>query len=128
MRINEVIQEQSSVINEEDYDQAMDYYMSKGYSVQQAKRAIANSSRRSYTPRRSYQQKPQTQQQKPQMVGIHFFNVPEDQEERAKQLGLTKTKSGKWGFKMYNTSGKTAQNKVAAAEQEFGKSRYWQPK
>lgn len=65
----------------------------------------------------------------PSMVGITFFNVPAGKENAARTVGLKQFKSGKWGHKHFSRSQTTGDVQVLkAAEKEFGKGRYWQPK
>jgi hypothetical protein len=63
------------------------------------------------------------------MVGVTFFNVPTGKEEIARKIGLKQFKSGKWGHKHVTYTQTTIDvEKLKAAEKEFGKGRYWQPK
>jgi hypothetical protein len=63
-------------------------------------------------PERSYQPKPAAKK------GFYFYNVPVDQYAKAQEVGLFKTKSGKWYSPFQNTR----------ADMFFGKGRYWEPK
>ncbi len=60
------------------------------------------------------------------ITGMTFFNVPAGKEQVATSLGLTQTKSGKWGIK-HRGDKSLDKDKVDAAEKEFGTGRYWQP-
>jgi len=64
----------------------------------------------------------------PKLIGMWFFNVPKSEERVAQDVGLEKTKSGKWALKHYNTSGATYQMKLRAATDKFGQGKYWSPK
>ncbi len=54
----------------------------------------------------------------PAKKGYYFYNVPADQTAKAEELGLFKTKSGKWYSPFENTR----------ANMFFGAGRYWEPK
>ena len=54
----------------------------------------------------------------PVKKGYYFYNVPADQTAKAEELGLFKTKSGKWYSPFENTR----------ANMFFGTGRYWEPK
>jgi len=54
----------------------------------------------------------------PVKKGYYFYNVPADQTAKAEELGLFKTKSGKWYSPFENTR----------ANMFFGAGRYWEPK
>jgi hypothetical protein len=54
----------------------------------------------------------------PAKKGYYFYNVPADQTAKAEELGLLKTKSGKWYSPFENTR----------ANMFFGAGRYWEPK
>lgn len=59
--------------------------------------------------------------------GVTFFNVPVEQEETAKQIGLSHfPKSKKWGMKHFKGRG-INRAILVKAEQAFGKGRYWEP-
>jgi len=62
----------------------------------------------------------------PKIDGITFFEVPAGKESIARQHGLTQTNSGKWGIR--HKRGRDATRAVMAAEEIFGKGRYWEPK
>jgi len=64
---------------------------------------------------------------KPSIKGMTFFNVPADKAQLATSLGLTQTKTGKWGFK-HRGDKNLDKAKIDAAEKEFGAGRYWEPK
>ena len=130
---------ESRELNEEAYDVIRDL-MGQGWSRKAAEAEARRLHPEEYsdTPSRGYVARPRrpyvrrsyssNSNKKPTMVGVYFFNVPAGQEDKAKSMGLSQTKSGKWGFKMYDTSGATAKAKLAKAEQVFGKGNYWQPK
>jgi hypothetical protein len=63
-------------------------------------------------PQRDYTPKPVSKK------GMYFYNVPADQEDKANEVGLFKTKSGKWYSPFQNSR----------ADMFFGKGRYWEPK
>ncbi len=63
-----------------------------------------------YRPRRSFY--------KPKNKGMYFYNVPNGQEDKAQEVGLFRTKSGKWYSPFENTR----------AGMFFGPGRFWQPK
>lgn len=63
----------------------------------------------------------------PKLTGMYFFDVKQGQEKDASNLGITKTKKGKWVKKIYNTSGRTSQNAVDSANKLFGKGKFWMP-
>jgi hypothetical protein len=54
----------------------------------------------------------------PVKKGYYFYNVPADQTAKAEELGLFKTKSGKWYSPFENSR----------ANMFFGAGRYWEPK
>jgi hypothetical protein len=54
----------------------------------------------------------------PAKKGYYFYNVPADQTAKAEELGLFKTKSGKWYSPFENSR----------ANMFFGAGRYWEPK
>jgi hypothetical protein len=54
----------------------------------------------------------------PVKKGYYFYNVPAEQVAKAEELGLFKTKSGKWYSPFENTR----------ANMFFGAGRYWEPK
>ena len=76
-------------------------------------------------PKRSAYQAPQ---EKPQMVGMFFYNVQPGQENEAAALGIKKTKSGKWAKTKYNTSGRTFGMQKDQADKAFGVGKWWAPK
>jgi hypothetical protein len=53
-----------------------------------------------------------------QPKGMYFYNVPSDKEDKAREVGLFQTKSGKWYSPFENTR----------ANMFFGRGRFWQPK
>jgi hypothetical protein len=53
-----------------------------------------------------------------QPKGMYFYNVPADKEDKAREVGLFQTKSGKWYSPFENTR----------ANMFFGRGRFWQPK
>jgi hypothetical protein len=53
-----------------------------------------------------------------QSSGMYFYNVKAGQESKAVNLGLRKTKSGRWYSKSKNSQ----------ADTEFGPGKFWQPK
>jgi len=63
-------------------------------------------------PQRDYTPKPVARK------GMYFYNVPTGQEDKANEVGLFRTKSGKWYSPFQNTR----------ADMFFGKGRYWEPK
>jgi hypothetical protein len=63
-------------------------------------------------PQRDYTPKPVAKK------GMYFYNVPTDQDAKAQEVGLVRTKSGKWYSPFQNTR----------ADMFFGKGRYWEPK
>lgn len=71
---------------------------------------------------------------RPKMVGITFFDVPPGKEGEARRVGLTQFKSGKWGYKhqfdknVISVASDREKSNVSAAEQSFGKGRYWEPR
>lgn len=54
----------------------------------------------------------------PASKGMYFYNVPAGKESDAQQVGLFRTKSGKWYSPFQNSR----------ADMFFGKGRFWQPK
>jgi uncharacterized membrane protein YfhO len=66
--------------------------------------------------------------QKPVLQHYVFFDVPADKEADAKQIGMKQTKSGKWFVGVYNTSGKTTQDRIDTATLMFGTGKKWAPK
>jgi len=112
--------EESVGINEEWYDAYRDY-KGMGYSDAQA-RAEAD---RAY-PQPKAQPKPQ---RKPELIAMHFFNVPDTDEDTARMMGLKQTKSGKWYVGEYTTSKPSnLQAKLKAASDTFGEPKRWEPK
>ena len=67
-------------------------------------------------------------QQKPVLQHYMFFDVPADKEADATSIGMKQTKSGKWYVGVYNTSGKTTQDKIDTATLMFGTGKKWAPK
>jgi hypothetical protein len=63
-------------------------------------------------PQRDYTPKPVARK------GMYFYNVPAGQDSKAQEVGLFRTKSGKWYSPFQNTR----------ADMFFGKGRYWEPK
>jgi len=51
--------------------------------------------------------------------------VPDSEKDIAAQLGLTKTKTGKWVKKFYDTSGSRANAEKQAADRTFGQGKWW---
>lgn len=79
-------------------------------------------------PARSYS-RPQRSNTKPVLTAYHFFNVPEDQAEEAKRMGLKQTKSGKWYKGEYNTSGAIRFDAtLKSLARKFGDPKRWEPK
>lgn len=76
-------------------------------------------------PKRSAYQAPQD---KPQMVGMFFYNVQPGQENEAAALGIKQTKSGKWAKTKYSTSGRTFGMQKDQADKAFGVGKWWAPK
>ena len=70
----------------------------------------------------------QAPQDKPQMVGMFFYNVQPGQEQEAASLGVKKTKSGKWAKTKYSTSGRTFGMQKDMADKAFGVGKWWAPK
>jgi hypothetical protein len=70
----------------------------------------------------------QAPQDKPQMVGMFFYNVQSGQEQEAASLGVKKTKSGKWAKTKYSTSGRTFGMQKDMADKAFGVGKWWAPK
>ena len=73
-------------------------------------------------------QRYQAPQDRPQMVGMFFYNVQPGQEELAASLGVKKTKSGKWAKTKYTTSGDSFKFQKGRADTEFGTGKWWAPK
>jgi hypothetical protein len=59
-----------------------------------------------------------TPQRRAAPKGMYFYNVPTDKEDKAREVGLFQTKSGKWYSPFENTR----------ANMFFGRGRYWEPK
>lgn len=57
-------------------------------------------------------------QRRSQPKGMYFYNVPTDKEDKAREVGLFQTKSGKWYSPFENNR----------ASMFFGRGRYWEPK
>ena len=107
-------------INEEWYDAYRDY-KGMGYSDAEA-RAEAD---RAF-PQSKAEPKPQ---RKPELIAMHFFNVPSDDEDTARMIGLKQSKSGKWYVGEYTTSKPSnVQAKLKAASDTFGEPKRWEPK
>jgi hypothetical protein len=58
------------------------------------------------------------QPRREQPKGMYFYNVPADKEDKAREVGLFQTRSGKWYSPFENTR----------ANMFFGRGRFWQPK
>jgi hypothetical protein len=63
-------------------------------------------------PQRDYTPKPVAKK------GFYFYKVPADQDAKAQEVGLFRTKSGKWYSPFQNTR----------ADMFFGPGKYWEPK
>jgi hypothetical protein len=70
----------------------------------------------------------QPRNNKPQLVGMYFYNILPADEQDALAIGLKKTKSGKWALMKYNTSGSNFVRTRMSADRAFGQGRYWEPK
>ncbi len=69
------------------------------------------------------------QQQRPKLIGMHFFNVPAGKEGEAQACGMKQTKSGKWALKKFDKSNPRRYNdKYSMCKQAFGDGRWWEPK
>jgi hypothetical protein len=64
----------------------------------------------------------------PKMVGMYFYDIKPGQEEDAQQIGVKKTKSGKWALVQHDTSGATFRHKKHLADLYFGSGKFWSPK
>lgn len=69
-----------------------------------------------------------SQNSKPELVGMYFYNVNPGQEEEAESYGIKKTKSGKWAMSIYTSSGKSTNYRKGLADKAFGTGKWWQPK
>jgi len=56
---------------------------------------------------------------------MYIYSVPDSEKDIAAQLGLTKTKTGKWVKKFYDTSGSRANAEKQAADRTFGQGKWW---
>jgi len=65
---------------------------------------------------------------RPVMTGMYFYNVKPGEEDAADLMGVKKTKSGKWALVQYNTSGHTFNWNKQRADQRFGTGKFWSPK
>lgn len=64
------------------------------------------------------------------LVGIWFWAVPSGSEDRASEIGLAKTKSGRWGLRIETPPKQTAKEIdeiINQANQSFGTGRFWKP-
>ncbi len=66
-------------------------------------------------PQRDYYKKPAAG---PAKKGYYFYNVPAGQEDKANEVGLFRTKTGKWYSPFQNTR----------ADMFFGAGKFWSPK
>ena len=56
---------------------------------------------------------------------MYVYNVPSSEHDIARELGLTRTKSGQWVKKFYNTSGTRSDMQKQAADRTFGRGKWW---
>jgi hypothetical protein len=65
---------------------------------------------------------------KPILVAVYYYNVPEDMEDEAIAIGLKKGSTGRWGLPQYDKSGATFAHKQNIANRTFGQGKRWAPK
>jgi hypothetical protein len=62
------------------------------------------------------------------LLGIYLYDVTPGDEDQAKSFGIRQLKSGKWGLKKYDTSGRTFALNHQLADELFGVGKYWKSK
>jgi len=67
-------------------------------------------------------------QSPPRLEAMVFFNVDYQNQDIAQQLGITKTKSGKWAMPIYDKSGTNTKIRLSQAERIFGRGTWWTPR
>ena len=62
---------------------------------------------------------------KPKLIGIYYYSIIPELEDRARILGLEKTLRKNWGLKVYDTSGEKTRRRIEDANKYFGKGKWW---
>lgn len=64
---------------------------------------------------------------RPKLLGMYFYGVMPQDEDRARAIGLERHKRGilTWAIKVYDTSGSATDRRIEAANRYFGKGKWW---